>query len=148
MDKIKQLLQKYRGVIAYLIFGVLTTVINVIAYQLCYNVAGIPNVVSTIIAWVLAVLFAFITNKLFVFNSKSFARDVVLREMVNFFGCRLLTGLLDVLIMYVAVDVLGWHALLWKILSNGLVIVLNYIASKLFIFKNSDWNNTENTKEE
>lgn len=135
MQLIKQLLQKYRGIIAYLFFGVCTTLINVVAYQLCYNVTGIPNVPSTVIAWVLAVLFAFITNKLFVFESKSFARNVVIREAINFFGCRILTGLLDVAIMYVAVDLLHWHALLWKVLSNGLVIVLNYVASKLIIFK-------------
>lgn len=143
MDKIKQLLAKYRGVIAYLFFGVCTTIVNVVTYQLCYNRLHIPNVPSAILAWVIAVLVAFITNKLYVFNSKSFAKEVVVPEIINFFGCRVLTGLLDVAIMFVAVDVLGWHALLWKILSNGLVIVLNYIASKLFIFKNSDWNNEE-----
>lgn len=87
------------------------------------------------IAWVAAVVFAFITNKLFVFGSKSFKTDVLVREMASFFGCRLLTGILDIVIMYIAVDVMDMNSTLWKFLSNILVIILNYLASKLVVFK-------------
>lgn len=133
----KDLIQKYRGPLMYLIFGVLTTAVNIVSYHIAYDMMGIANVPSTCIAWLLAVIFAFITNKKFVFDSRSYARAVVLRELRDFFTCRILTGLLDVAIMFAAVDLLHWNALVWKVISNGLVIVLNYIASKLVIFKKS-----------
>ena len=126
---------RYRSIIMYGIFGVLTTAVNIVSYYVTYNVIGIPNVPSTAIAWLLSVLFAFVTNKLWVFESKSLDRETVIREAVSFFACRIATGVLDVAIMFVAVDVMGWNAMLWKLVSNALVIVLNFVASKLFIFK-------------
>lgn len=134
---LKELLIKYKSLISYAVFGVLTTVINVVTYYVCYNMAGMSNVVSTVIAWILAVLFAFVTNKLWVFDSKSFDKNVVIREIISFFGCRLATGVLDVVIMYFAVDVFASNGTVWKIISNVLVIIINYVASKLIIFKNS-----------
>ena len=142
MDWIKKMYGKYREIILYLFFGGCTTLINIVAYYLCYSVAGIPNVPSTCIAWVIAVLFAYLTNKVFVFQSRSFKRDVLIREGLQFFGCRLLTGLLDVAVMFVTVDllhllenVIPHYEILWKTVSNIIVIILNYIASKLLIFK-------------
>ncbi len=135
MDKIRGLLNKYRSFILYADFGVLTTIVNMVVYYLCFNIMGIPNVPSTIIAWVMAVSFAFITNKLWVFDSKSFSAKTLKHEIPTFFGARIATGLLDVGIMYLAVDVLNWNSTLWKLISNILVIILNYIASKLIIFK-------------
>ena len=101
----------------------------------CSLLPSIPNVPSTCIAWILSVLFAYLTNKVYVFQSKSFKKEVLLREGLQFFGCRLLTGILDVAIMFVAVDLLHWNGLVWKVISNILVIILNYVASKLLIFK-------------
>ena len=135
MEMIKSLWTKYKSLIMYVVFGGLTTVVNMGAYYLSYNIAHIPNVPSTVIAWVLAVLFAFITNKLWVFDSKSFDKKTLLHEVPRFFGCRLATGVLDVVIMYLAVDVMHWNATLWKLISNVIVIILNYIASRLVIFK-------------
>lgn len=135
MEKVKALIMKYRSLILYAFFGVLTTLVNMAAYWLCFDVLGIPNVPATVIAWVLAVSFAFITNKLWVFESRSFDGKTLGREIPAFFGARLLTGLLDVGIMYAAVDVMGWNAMVWKLISNVIVIVLNYVASKLVIFK-------------
>jgi putative flippase GtrA len=93
------------------------------------------NIPSTVIAWVLSVLFAYITNKLFVFESKSFDSHVLKKEIISFFGCRFFTGVMDVAIMYVAVDLVHSNSTLWKIASNMLVIIINYVASKLIIFK-------------
>lgn len=129
------LIKKYKGIISYLFFGVCTTLVNMVTYHVCYDIWGIFNVASTVIAWVLAVLFAFVTNKMFVFDSPSWTARVLRYEIPSFFGCRLLTGVMDVVIMYVAVDLMGWNAMMWKLLSNVLVIVLNYVASKLIIFK-------------
>lgn len=135
---LKRLIVKYRDIITYIFFGVCTTAINISSYQLFYFIFGIANVPSTIIAWILAVLFAYITNKLFVFHSKSFAYKVLVREVVNFFAYRILTGLLDVAIMYISVDIMNWNALIWKVISNVLVIIINYIASNLVIFKKQE----------
>ena len=95
---------------------------------------GINNVPATALAWLFAVLFAFVTNKLFVFASKSLKVSVILYELATFFACRIATGLVDVAIMWLAVDKMHWNAVLWKFLSNILVIILNYVASKLIIF--------------
>ena len=132
--KIKDLLIKYKSLISYGFFGVLTTLINLFCYKLCYSVLNIPNVYSTAIAWLFAVLFAFVTNKLWVFESKSWAASVLFPELVKFFVCRIATGALDILIMWVTVDKLNWNSMLWKFLSNVIVIILNYAASKLVIF--------------
>ena len=91
-------------------------------------------------AWIVAVSFAFVTNKLFVFDSKSFDKKVLLHEISSFFGCRVATGVLDIAIMYIAIDILNLNALFWKFVSNILVIIANYIASKLIIFKKSEKN--------
>ncbi len=138
METIRKLFDKYRDKILYLFFGGCTTLLNMVVYYLCFNIAGIANVPATIIAWLLAVIFAFITNKLWVFESKSWAKDVVLHEAWSFFAARAATGLLDVGVMYLAVDVMHWNSILWKLISNIIVIILNYIASKLFIFRKKD----------
>ena len=130
-----ELLKKYKSLILYAVFGGLTTLVNMGAYWLCFNALGIPNVPSTIIAWFLAVSFAFITNKLWVFDSKSWKWQVLRKEIPAFISCRLATGVMDLVIMFVCVDLLGLHAMLMKLLSNVLVIILNYVFSKLVIFK-------------
>lgn len=132
---IKTLLTKYKSLITYGIFGMLTTLINIGIYSACYERVGINNVVSNVIAWIVAVLFAFVTNKIWVFESKSLAPAVLFAEAVSFFGCRLATGILDVVIMYVTVDRLAWNSTAMKCISNVLVIIVNYVASKFVIFK-------------
>lgn len=134
IEKLLQIYYTYKEPILYLIFGGLTTLVNIITYFVCYNIASLSNVISTIIAWILSVIFAFITNKIYVFESKS---KSIIVELTSFFLCRLGTGILDLGIMYFTVDILKWHALLMKIISNVIVIILNYIFSKLIIFKKS-----------
>lgn len=130
-----ELLKKYKGVIAYIFFGVCTTLINMIIYHFCYYNFRVSNIFSNIIAWIFAVSFAFITNKLFVFDSKSFDREILISEACKFFGCRIATGILDVAIMYITVDIIGGNALFWKFVSNIFIIIVNYIASKMIIFR-------------
>lgn len=129
---------KYKNIFTYLFFGICTTAINMFVYDICFNRKGLSSAVSAMVAWVFAVIFAFITNKIFVFGSHLFALKVIAYEFVFFIGCRLLTGCIDVAIMYVTVDILSWNALFWKLLANMVVIVLNYIANKLVIFKKSE----------
>lgn len=136
MKIIISLIKKHKSFIAYGIFGVLTTLVNIITYTICYNQLGISNTVSNVFAWILAVAFAYITNKIWVFESKSWQLAVLKREITSFIGCRLATGIMDIVIMFICVDILEWNAMLMKVSSNILVIILNYIFSKLIIFKN------------
>ena len=135
MEKIKELLKKYKFIILYGIFGVLTTIINIAVYGIFYSVLGFSNVFSNVIAWVLSVLFAFITNKLWVFESKNFSFKIFMKELGSFTVCRLATGALDLGIMFVGVDLLKGPAMILKVASNIIVIILNYVMSKLFVFK-------------
>ena len=135
IEKIKELIIKYKGIIFYGIFGVITTVINIAAYALCYKVLGIANVPSVIIAWTVAVLFAFVTNKLWVFESKNMDKKTVIAEFIKFMCARLATGGLDLLIMYIGVDVMHGPDVILKAASNIIVIILNYVFSKLIVFK-------------
>lgn len=146
---VKRLFIKYKGLILYAFFGVCTTLINWGVYYLCYNVLHIPNVVSTVIAWFLAIAFAFITNKLWVFDSKSFHNKTLIYEMWTFLASRIATGILDVGIMYIAVDVCAMNSTIWKLISNIIIIILNYILSKLVIFKRgkSTSDNDQNQQE-
>lgn len=128
-------LSDYKSIIAYIFFGVCTTLVNIVVYYVCAHPLGMSVGVSTVIGWVLSVLFAFVTNKVWVFDSKSWALQRVMREAVSFYLCRLATGALDLAVMLITVDLLGLNDLLMKILSNVLVVILNYVASRVFIFK-------------
>lgn len=134
MKKIKELLLKYKEVILYLFFGGCTTLINIVAYWVFRNVLYLDVVPADIAAWVVSVLFAYITNKRWVFESKSWKGSTVLREAAEFFAARLFTLGLDVLILYITVDRLHWPDLLMKIIANIVVIIVNYLFSKLLIF--------------
>ena len=135
IEKIKALMIKYKGLILYGIFGVLTTIINIATYAVCYRVIGIANVPSDIIAWVVGVAFAFITNKLYVFGSKSMDMKTLFPELAKFVAARLATGVLDVIIMFIGVDVMHGPDVILKVASNVIVIILNYVLSKLVVFK-------------
>lgn len=134
-QKITALFKKHRVVILYLFFGGCTTAVNFVAYYLLYDVLGVQNVPSTAIAWFAAVLFAYITNKIWVFENRCFAAKHLLRESLSFFAARAATGAIDIGIMYLFVDVLHFNALVMKILSNIIVVILNYFFSKFWIFK-------------
>lgn len=129
-----RLLRQHRALLLYLIFGGLTTVVNVLTYALCFSALGMGNVISTCAAWFVSVLFAFITNKLWVFDSWDLSLPTLLREGVSFFLCRLLTGFMDVGIMFLAVDVFHLSPIIWKIIANILVVIANWAVSKCIIF--------------
>lgn len=127
--------QKYKEIILYIFFGGITTFINIVSYYLFYNILNVSNVISNIIAWFLSVIFAFVTNKIWVFNSKSWKIKTTIKELVSFISVRLLTGVFDTVVMYLGVDVFKFNSLIMKIVSNLIVLISNYIGSKLFIFK-------------
>ena len=135
MVKIKELWSKYKELINYGIFGVLTTVINYVSYILFTRTLGIDIFVSNLLAWILSVIFAFITNKLIVFESKQFTFKILLKEGATFTAARIFSLLLDMLILYVMSDLMGINDLIVKIISNIIVIIVNYVLSKFIIFK-------------
>lgn len=132
MEKIKLLYQRYRELINYLFFGVLTTVVNYVTY-LALAPFFTFTTVPTVVAWILSVLFAYLTNRRYVFCSHTVGKDV-LKEASGFFMARVMSGVLDVAIMWVFVDLIGFNDLLIKLLSNVVVVVFNYIASKMVVF--------------
>ena len=119
---------------SYLIFGGLTTLINIGAYLALYHLCNLGNLTSNAIAWILSVLFAFFTNRRYVFKSVAHGAEIV-RELFRFIVLRLASGGVDMLIMYGTVSVMGWNETVFKIVSNIIVVVLNYIFSKSIIFK-------------
>lgn len=132
----------------YLIFGVLTTVVSWGSYALFEILLGVfikdaivLSSVANVLSWIVAVLFAFVTNKLWVFESKSWKGCVLVKELGSFVGSRLLTGVLEwfgvPLLMFIGLDqaILGIEGMLAKILISIIVVILNYILSKLLVFR-------------
>lgn len=135
MKKIIELATKYREVLMYLIFGVLTTVINILVFYIFKDTLTIDYRTSNVIAWFVSVLFAFITNKYFVFASKGESKQAFFKEMALFFWYRLLSLGIDMLMMIVMVSVLGIDALIAKLVTQVVIVIINYVFSKLLIFK-------------
>lgn len=138
MEKIKELYLKYKEIINYLIFGVLTTVVNIVTYAIFARLFHVDEVVSNIIAQIISILFAYVTNKIYVFESKSTKIKDILREMVSFFGCRIFTAVLDTLLFSFMIKILFMNDLIAKCITQVVVIVLNYVFSKLIIFRKKD----------
>lgn len=135
LDTIRKLLKKYWDVITYLFFGVLTTVVNYLVYLPVYNLLGFSAAVSNAIAWVVAVAFAYLTNKPFVFKSRDWSAKTVIPELTKFVSCRVASGAMETVILFITVDMLHWNGNIWKLVTSVLVVVLNYFGSKLLVFK-------------
>ena len=135
-EKFKSFFKRCRDLILYGIFGVLTTAVNYLVYLPLYNLTELPAAVSNAAAWLISVIFAFWTNKAFVFHSRDWSAGVVLPELWKFVGCRILSGILETAVILLTVDILQWNGNIWKLIVSGAVIILNYFASKLLIFKN------------
>lgn len=134
MNQLRKLLNKYRDILLYLVFGVLTTIVNYIVFFPCCYV-GIPASASNILAWVVSVLFAYLTNKPFVFRSRDWSVKTVIPEAAKFFGCRIGSGAFESAVLLVTVDLLHWNSVVWKIITSVIVVVLNYVGSKLVVFR-------------
>lgn len=125
---------KYSEILWYGFFGVLTTLINIISFALL-DKTGLNVYFSNFLAWFFSVIFAFVTNKLFVFNSKDFTFKVFFKELVSFFFFRIVSLGIDMAGMYVCLEAIKLNKLISKIIVNVIVIIANYVFSKLFIFK-------------
>ena len=135
IDKLRFLIEKYRDILSYLFFGVLTTVVNYMIYLPAFNLCGLSAAVSNIIAWVGAVFFAFLTNKPFVFHSHDWSAKTVVPEFTKFVSCRFASGVLETVILFLTVDCMSWNGNIWKLVTQVLVIIINYVGSKMLVFR-------------
>ena len=135
IEKIRAFVEKHWDMVSYLFFGVLTTAVNYLVYLPLYNLLGISAAVSNIIAWVAAVAFAYVTNKPFAFKSHDWSMQTVLPELGKFVGCRAASGGLETVLILLTVDILGWNGNIWKLIISVLVVILNYVSSKLLVFR-------------
>ena len=140
---IRELYNRYKTIISYVFWGGVTTLVNIAVYGIC-TYFGMPEMAANILAWVLSVIVAYLSNRRWVFQSGNHGEKAVLREFFSFMTCRIGTGLLDQLIMFVGVEWIGasyipedlrfpWGMLI-KVISNVIVIILNYVLSRRVVF--------------
>ena len=127
--------KKHKEVLMYLLFGGLTTVVSIVTFALFNQVMGMNELVANVLSWILAVLFAYVTNRTWVFSSSADTKAGIAREMASFFGGRVATLLVEEGLIAVFITWLGFPAMPVKIAAQVIVIVLNYVISKLFVFK-------------
>ena len=139
MNNIINLYKKYQEIINYLIVGVLTTVVSIVTYFLFSLVLDIENnilfILANILSWICAVIFAYITNKKFVFNTTTFNRKEEIKVFSMFVSSRITTLLIELIFMFLTVKVLLLNDKISKVIAQIIVIILNYIISKIFVFK-------------
>lgn len=134
-EKIKALYARYGDILRYLIIGGLTTLLDMGVFALLHAVLGVHMQVANVITWVVAVAFAFVGNKWLVFRTDTKDRRELLREGVSFVSMRLLTLLFSAAFLEIAVKALGWDELVAKAVSTVLVVILNYVLSRLVVFR-------------
>ena len=135
IQKVKDLVTQYWELLIYLFFGVLTTVVNYLVYLPVYNLLGLSAALSNAISWVVAVAFAYVTNKPFVFKSHDWSAKTVIPELTKFVSCRVASGAAETVILLITVDILNWNGNVWKLITSVMVVILNYFASKLLVFR-------------
>ena len=134
--KLKESYLKNKEIINYLIFGALTTLVSFISYIVFAKLFGIEEVLSNILSWVVAVIFAYVVNKIFVFESKTEGKAKLLKEFISFIACRIFSGITcDVGTFALMVKVLHLNDVICKIITQVMVIILNYVLSKLVVFR-------------
>lgn len=131
-------IQKYRTELVYLLFGALTTAVNYLVYLPVFYGLGFSAAVSNGIAWVAAVLFAFFTNKPFVFESHDWSRKTVFKEFSRFVACRVGSGAVETAFVWITVDILLFSGTWMKVIASIFVIILNYFGSKLLVFRKNN----------
>lgn len=127
--------KKYKEVLLYLFFGVCTSVISILSYSIADVLLGINELIANIVSWILAVLFAFFTNRIWVFQSETHSGREFVIQLANFFGGRVVTLIIEEVLILVFIIILGFPSIPVKVAAQIVVIVLNYIISKLWVFK-------------
>ena len=132
---LNRFLTKHHELISYGFWGVMTTLVNYVVFFVCLRFLSINYLVSNVVSWVCAVTFAYITNKIFVFNSKDWSPGKLKSEVIPFFLGRLFSLVVETVMLYVLVDGLSFNSEIMKVFTNLVVIAINYFISKFMIFK-------------
>lgn len=127
--------ENLKKLLRYGIIGILTVIINIIFYYILSNILNINYIISTIFSWIIAVIFSFLGNKYFVFQQSSSSK--FWKELNYFMLTRYITGILDIFIMFIGVDLFKCNDFIIKIIANIIVIFLNYILARYFVFNNN-----------
>lgn len=133
ISKVKELLIKYKSIIAYLIVGGMTTLVNFVVYYFDLLVLDMPYKLNICVAWVAAVVFAYFPNKYIVFESKEKGKG--LGEFIKFVGSRITTLIFELVAMFLFIDVIGIKESIAKIVVAVFIVILNYVLSKLIVFR-------------
>jgi putative flippase GtrA len=128
-------LNKKKEILLYLVFGGLTTLVNIVTYWFFTDVFDFDYKFSTTIAWLISVIFAYVTNKLYVFQSRQTNNKGLLKEFLSFILFRVFSYILDIVSMIILIEFLLLNDLIAKIIANIIVVAFNFIASKWFIFR-------------
>ena len=134
-EYVKEIMKQYKEPILYLVFGGLAFIVSVSSYVICEQYIGINELIANVISWVLAVLFAYFTNRTWVFESRVSGIGERVKEMISFFGGRVFTLAVEELIIFIFNTNMGYNSTGVKIVAQVVVILLNYVISKLFVFK-------------
>ncbi len=134
MKRITAFIKKRGDIVSYLVFGGLTTIVNYVVYLTMYNIADSNATVSNVVAWAISVVFAFLTNKPFVFKSYDWSFKVCFPEFSKFVSCRVATGVFETVSLLLLVDILNFNGNIWKIIISIVVVILNYVFSKFIVF--------------
>ncbi|AYM03288.1 GtrA family protein [Levilactobacillus yiduensis] len=135
MQRLMRLYKKYQDILAYLIFGGLTTVVNLVVFYVTVTLWGWNYQVGNVWAWFLSVLFAYVTNRVWVFHSHFTTFKALVNEAVSFFLARGATLIMDMAIMWIGVSLLQQNEMLTKLVDQVVVVLANYFFSKWFVFK-------------
>ena len=135
IQKTRDLLIKYKEVISYLFFGVLTTAVDFVSYYILTRFLSLDEGFSNVLAQFLAIIFAYVTNKLFVFEDKTNTIKSLIIQFGKFFSLRLVTLVLNTVLFVIMIDKMGINDIVTKAIVSVIVIILNYVFSKLIIFK-------------
>lgn len=136
--------KKYKQVLLYLFFGVLTTAISVAVFSLLNVVLQVNEHIANLTSWIFAVLFAFLTNRTMVFDAETKSPGDFLVQMVKFYAGRIATLLVEELIIFVFITKMRFDSFTVKMVAQVIIIILNYVISKLFVFKNKTDNGEKN----
>lgn len=132
--------RKYEEGISYLFWGGVAFVLSMVLFYIFANIMMLDEQIANIFTWIICVIFAYLTNRTFVFKSKTTGAKAVTKEFVDFTAARLATLVLENAVLFICIDLFLWHNMLAKLLGQFLVIVSNYVLSKLWIFKKKDSN--------
>lgn len=135
ISKARKLIKKHYELVSYLFFGGLTTVVSIAVYFIAARAFSMGAVPANVISWIVSVTFAYITNRIFVFRSRQKGFQQVAAEIVKFYSSRLASGIIETLLIFILVDMLGLYDMAIKLIVTVIVIILNYIFSKIIVFK-------------